>query len=114
MLASLRKTLVDAHVAAVTVAALLSVSIGAFYDAADHVLRAVVLFIQLDASHRLYDYSYQLAQQDSYMLPVTLCFLASALVTLLCAWLVSRWAYGVGPLRSLAPFHEKLTRKFHA
>ena len=57
MPASLRKTLIDSHVAAVTVAALLFTSIGAFCAAADHVVRALILFIQLYADNQLYKFS---------------------------------------------------------
>jgi len=114
MLASLRKTLVDSHVAAVTVAALLFASIGAFYGAADRLVYHAVLFIRLIANHRLSFALRDLELRDSGMLAVTLsCFCAGAALVL-AAWIVSRWVYGVGPLRSLSRYRNKLSRKSHA
>jgi hypothetical protein len=114
MFASLRKTLVESHVAAVTVAVLLLASLKGIYYAADHLVGALILFIQLYVNNRLYDFSFELSHQDSDMLAVTLSLLVGALAAILCAWMVSRWAYGVGPLRSLAPYRDKITRKSHA
>jgi hypothetical protein len=114
MLASLRKTLVESHVAAVTVTLLLMASIQGFCCAAQYLVHVPILFAELAAHHRLGDFVSQLEKQDSYLLFGALSCLAGAAVVILCAWLVSRWAYGVGPLRSLAPYREKITRKFHA
>jgi len=114
MFASLRKTLVESHVAAVIVAAMLFYALTGICFAADHLLRSLILFIQLYANHQGYRFSSQLAFHDPYMLSVTLQLVTGAAGAIFCAWLFSRWAYGVGPLRSLAPYREKITRKFHA
>jgi hypothetical protein len=114
MFASLRKTLVDSHVAAVIVAVLLFASIEGICFGADHLVRSMVLFIQLYVNNRLRDFSSELDYQDPFMLFATLSTFALATAAILCAWLVSYWAYDVGPLRSLAPYRDKITRKFHA
>jgi len=114
MLAPLRKTLVDSHVAAVIVAGMLQSTVAGIYYALYPPLRALILFIQLYASHRAYRFPTDLQNQDSSMLFITLSCLLCALAAVCVAWLVSHWAYGAGPLRSLAPYRDKLTRKFHA
>jgi hypothetical protein len=114
MPASLRKTLVESHVAAVTVAVLLFASLEGIYIAAGHLLSFLLLFIQIYQSHQVFDVFGVTEDRDPMMLSVTLSCLIGAAAALLCAWLVSRWTYGVGPLRCLGSYRDKITRKFHA
>lgn len=114
MLSALRKVLIDSHVAGVTVAALLFSSIGAFYLAADRLVYRVVLFIQLIANHPLSTALRKLESEDPGMLAITLACLLGGAAILLAAWMVSRWVYGVGPLRSLGRYRNKLQRKCRA
>jgi hypothetical protein len=44
-------------------------------------------------------------------LQVTLSELCFAVNSLACAWLLSLWTYGTGPLRSLGNYRERLSRK---
>lgn len=114
MPASLRKTLIDSHVAAVTVAVLLFASLEGFFCAASRIVYRVVLFIQLIANHPVSTALRELKFRDPGMLAVTLsCFCAGAALVL-AAWFVSRWVYGVGPIRSLGSYRNKLSRKSHA
>jgi hypothetical protein len=50
---------------------------------------------------------------DRLMLTTTLVFLFNAFVCLAAAWLLSRWVYGTGPLRSLSKCRTKLTGRNH-
>jgi hypothetical protein len=114
MFASLRKTLIDSHVAAVTVAALLLASCAAFYLAADRVVCHALFFVQLIADHHLSTALWKLESEDPDTLAVALTCLFDGVAVVLAAWIVSHWVYGVGPLRCLGSYREKLTRKFHA
>lgn len=114
MFASLRKTLLDSHIAAVTVAALLLESCAAFYLAANRVVCHGVFFFQLIANHHLSTALWKLEYEDPDTLFVALTCLFDSAAMVLAAWIVSRWVYGVGPLRCLGSYREKLTRKSHA
>jgi hypothetical protein len=97
---SLREVLADSHVAAVAIAFLLLWSL----DAAFHAIWDPVLylgFFRLTGT-AIQDISY-------FMLITSFYFLYSAIVSLLTAWLLSRWVYGKGPLHSLAACRGKLT-----
>lgn len=114
MPSSLRKVLVDSHVAAIMIAILLFLSLEGFYITAFQVLNRLVLFIQLAANHQTSNILQKLEMRDPGMLPATISSLVGALAIVFSAWLLSRWVYGVGPLRSLATYRDKLSRKSHA
>jgi hypothetical protein len=44
----------------------------------------------------------------------TVLYLVSSLLSLAAAWLLSRWVYGVGPLRSLTEHRRRSHRRNHA
>jgi hypothetical protein len=48
------------------------------------------------------------------MLSTMLSCLIGALAAIFFAWLVSHWIYGVGPLRILALYRDRIARKSHA
>ncbi len=114
MFASLRKTLLGSHVAAVMIATLLLASCAAFYLAANRVVCHAVFFFQLIADHHLSTALWKLEYEDPDTLFTTLTCLFNGAAMVLAAWIVSRWVYGVGPLRCLGSYREKLTRKLHA
>jgi hypothetical protein len=114
MLASLRKTLVDSHVAAITIAWMLFFSLDGISCAAERVVHRLILVIQIYESHQVFDVLGVAEDQDPMMLSVTLSCLIGASAVIFCAWLLSHWAYRVGPLRSLAPYRDRITRNFHA
>jgi hypothetical protein len=115
MQASLRKTLIDSHVAAAAIAILLLSS-----------LRTALFFLPtlsywvapaLTAAWKTRDFSQShlsLNYATSVILPASLVSLFGALACVLAAWLLSRWVYGVGPLRSLGSYRGKLSRRTHA
>jgi hypothetical protein len=105
----LRKVLADSHVAAVTIAVLLMWVLdaafrGLWYPAYD--LGAFVL-----TGIAIWDIPYispTLTVADRLMLITTGYFVYSAIVCFFAAWLLSRWVYGMGPLRSLTTCGRKL------
>jgi hypothetical protein len=48
---------------------------------------------------------------DRFTLITTIPYLFSALTSLAAAWFLSRWVYGVGPLRVLTAYRTELTRR---
>jgi mannose/fructose/N-acetylgalactosamine-specific phosphotransferase system component IIC len=44
----------------------------------------------------------------------TVLYLISSFLSLAAAWLLSRWVYGVGPLRSLTEYRRRSNRRNHA
>jgi hypothetical protein len=121
MQASLRKILIDSHVAAVTIAVLLFSSLYTAFLALWGPVNGILYFLASGAPG-MPPFAYlNLDEATHYMLPevltnlpAELSLLFEALVSILAAWLLSRWTYGVGPLRALACYRDKLSRKTHA
>lgn len=101
MFASLRKMLAASHVAAATIAILLFLSLEGFYVAAFQAVRRVVFF-QLPTNYQSPNYRGQFELTDPWMWTVAIEGIVSAFAIIFSAWLLSRWIYGVNPLRSLA------------
>lgn len=114
MQASFRTTLADSHVAAITVAILLFCSLAGFSGALFYLVNHLVLFVRLVLTDRSFDVSRELAAVDPEMVPRMLSALAGAFAVIFSAWLLSHWAYGVNPLRSLASHRGRLSRRSHA
>lgn len=114
-MSSLRKTLVESHVAAVAVAVLLFWSLnfgircllGPAYRVAGLLLTAVAI---LDIPY----YSRTLTFEDRELLVISFVYLLAAIVCGTSAWLLSRWAYGVEPIHALSRYRGVLERKNHA
>lgn len=111
---SLRKTLADYHVSAVAIAVLLFWALywgftalwSPLAHAAGFLFRAVaILGIPFG--------SFTYTGADRLMFTTTLAFLFNAFVCLAAAWLLSRWVYGTGPLRSLRKCGTKLIGGSH-
>ena len=109
---SLRKALIDSHVVAITIAILifssLEAALLALWSDAD------ILLTNLANTGSPFNLHFTVVFLTGNLLPVTLSSLFLALINLLAAWLLSRWTYGVGPLRSLGSYRDKLSRKIHA
>ena len=121
MQASLRKVLIDSHVAAIMIAVLLFSSFIAAGLALWGPANGVLYFLATEAAGKppfahpnLDDATRYLLSEELQNLPVTLSILVEALAAVLAAYLLSRWAYGVGPLRALGSYRDKLPRKTHA
>lgn len=112
---SLRETLAESHISAIGTALLLVWAFDwgfrtlweLFSRAAGFLFTAVAI---LDIPY----ISPTPTLVDRVMLVTTLFYLCSALISLAGAWLLSRWVYGMGPLRSLSQYRAKLTRRNHA
>jgi hypothetical protein len=121
MQSSLREALIDSHVAAIAIAVLLFSSVSAAFMAlwgpADFALSILASEAAIKPSLADMNLEYvasRIVSEAPYNLPVWLSLLASALACLFAAWLLSRWTYGVGPLRALGSYRDKLSRKTHA
>ena len=109
---SLRKILADSHVAAVAIAVFLLwfLDLGfrslwePLFRTASYLFTAVAIF---DIPY------FTLNGADHFLLIMTFSNLIYALINLTAAWLLSRWVYGVGPLRSLGAYRNKLIRSNH-
>ena len=111
---SLRQVLADSHVAAVAIALLLLWSLDlAFRGLWDPVYRLGVFLFTAIAIWGLPYLSPTLTAADRFMLINTFYFLYIAIMSLSTAWLVSRWVYGMGPLRSLVACRKRLTGRKH-
>ena len=111
---SLRKILADSHVAAIAIAVLLFWSLdSAFRALLFPLFRAVTFLFTAVAILDIPYFSRTLTFIDSVTLLVTFSNLFSSLVCLTAAGLLSRWVYGLGPLRSLTIYRTKLVSSNH-
>ncbi|HEV2484412.1 MAG TPA: hypothetical protein VGT08_02680 [Terracidiphilus sp.] len=113
MQATLRKVLIDSHVAAIAIAVLLAGAIEfvfiALFDPASRVLSFLTIAVATNSPPyipRTVDYAAR-----NVSLQASLFDLSVALNNLACAWLISRWAYGTGPMRILRNYRDKLMRR---
>jgi hypothetical protein len=112
---SLRRVLADSHVAAVAIALLLLGALnGAFWTLWDPSYRIGRFLFTAVAIWDVPYFSTKPTAIDRLMLISTFYFLYSALLSFLAAWLLSRWVYGVGPIRSLAVCCSELKGRKHA
>jgi hypothetical protein len=112
---SLRQILADSHVAAVAIAMLLLWSL----DTASRgfwipVFRAAAFLFTAIAILDIPYFSPTLTVADRFMLVTTSIHLYLAVVAFSAAWLLSRWIYGVGPIRSLARYYKDFSERKHA
>ncbi len=107
---SLREMLADSHTATVAIAVLLLWSLdGAFRALWSPVFRAVSYLLTAAAIFDIPYFPPTLTMTDRGMLMTTLFYLYGAAISLSAAWLLSRWVYGIGPLRRLISYRSKLT-----
>lgn len=110
-----REVLATSHIAAVAIALLLCWSLGdAISSLAGPFIRTTEFLITAVA---ILDMPYippTLTFADRVILIKTLSNLCAATVSFLAAWFLSRWAYGVGPLSSLAGYCNKIIRSTDA
>jgi hypothetical protein len=111
---SLRKILADSHVSAVAIAVLLFWSLdSAFRALLGPLFRAVSFLFTAVAILDIPYFSRTLTFIDRVTLFITFSYLFNSLVCLTAAGLLSRWVYGLGPLRSLTKYRTKLVRSNH-
>jgi hypothetical protein len=105
---SLRETLIDSHVAATTIAVLLLWFMDSIFRGLWPLLgRAVEWLFTAVAIFDIPYFSFTVV--DRSMLLISAYYFYAAIVSFSAAWIVSRWVYGVGPLRSLVAYGNKLT-----
>jgi len=112
---SFRQILADSHVAAAAIAVLLFSSLdsafwalwGPLRRAADFLITAVAI---LDVPY----VSQNFTVADRFFWFVTLLHFFNSLVYLVAAELLSRWVYGMGPLRSLSKYRTSLAGRIDA
>jgi hypothetical protein len=105
----LRDMLATSHVAAVAIAIFLIWSIDGFCQALWRPLSGILNLLAtavaiLDVPY----YSSTSTMKDRLDLDTALTFLGFAMFFLFAAWILSRWVYGMGPLRSLGECRSKL------
>jgi hypothetical protein len=111
---ALRQILDDSHIAAVTIAVLLLWSLdGAFQALAIPVSRAVGFLLTAVAILDIPYFSPTLTLADRFMLATASAYLYGAVVSFSSAWLLSRWVYGTGPIRSLTRYRKNPTGRKH-
>ena len=111
---SLREMLANSYVAAVAIVALLIWSFDWVLDAFwDPILSAVSFLVTAVAVLGLPYIPPQFSFSQRGMLISTCFSLFNALTCLAAAWLLSRWVYGMGPLRSLRSYGQRLVRSNH-
>jgi len=104
---SLRRVLVDSHIAAITVALLISTAISETFFA---------LLLALDGLFRnLAAINFPLlrdtAGASAFLVANVSTNLAGLVAIFLAAWLLSRWAYGTGPLKMLESYRDRIPRR---
>lgn len=110
---SLREILADSHIAAVATAVLLLWSLYSGFHALWSPLWRAATFLFTAVAILGIPYRGPATIEDRLMLTTTSVFLFSALISFAAAWLLSRWVYGVGPLRSLSKHRTRLARRNH-
>jgi hypothetical protein len=116
--ASLRKVLIDSHVAAITIVVLIFYSAVFFtklaFAMSEPALEVVFYIATAVAIRGIPSAPVTRYYITDYLLPATLPNLLFALIALAGAWLLSSWVYGTGPLRTLSNYRNKLSRKTNA
>jgi hypothetical protein len=112
---SFRQSLAESHTAAVTIAVLLLWSLdGAFRAFWAPAFRVVSFLFTTIAIFDIPYFDPTFTVVDRFTLITSFSYLYSAVISLLGAWLLSRWVYGIGPLRSLMSYGRKLREKQNA
>ena len=109
---SLREVLAAHHIAAVAIVMLLLWSLDSWFRAIMGPLsRTASFLITAVAILRVPYFSTTLNGADRLLLLATFANLLGALNNLGAAWLLARWVYGEGPLRSLTRYRPRFTRR---
>ncbi|MGH9570246.1 MAG: hypothetical protein ACRD4F_11425, partial [Candidatus Angelobacter sp.] len=111
---SLRQTLADSHIAAVTIALLLLWSLdNAFRALWEPLSRAMSFLFTAVAILDIPYFSSTITIQDRLSLFILGTHLYWALVNLFAAWLLSNWVYRSGPLSSLSRYSKNISGSKH-
>lgn len=114
MTQSLRQVLSESHIAAVTIAVLLLWSLdGAFRALWGPVSHALGFLVTAIAIFDIPYISPGVKLADRFTLITASAYLYGAIVSFSAAWLLSRWVYGQGPVRSLTRYGKSFNRRKH-
>lgn len=105
----LRGVLARSNVAAITIAVLLLWTLDNAFRALWGPVSRVGTFVYTAVA--ILGIPYFNSSLDRNVLMMTLLYLSGAVVYLLAAWLLSRWVYGMGPLRSLSALPCQIRRE---
>ncbi len=106
MRSSLREVLAESHIAAVAIAVLLFWTFEASLEVLGPPMFRVLEF--LITALAIWDVPYGSFGFTDVNMILTGSYLYGAIVSLFAAWLLSRWVFGVGPLRSLAAYRSRV------
>ena len=111
---SFRKILADSHVATVAIAVLLLWSLdSAMWALWNPVSRATKFLFTAVAILDIPYFTPALTGEDRITLFISFSYLLNSFVCMAAAWLLSRWVYGIGPLRCMSKYGPIVTRRNH-
>lgn len=109
---SFRTTLATSHISAIAIAVLLFFFFEFLVRGLWAPLSAATIFLATAiAIHGMPYVSKRPTLYEEIQSTVTVLFLFEAVVSLVAAWLFSRWIYGAGPFASLKRRYPELTRR---
>jgi hypothetical protein len=108
---SLRATFAESHVAAIAISILLLWTLDWIFAALWAVLVPMVEFVLTAIAIR--GIPYWSAADNLLALFETSSYLSGAIASCSAAWLLSRWAYGVSPLKCLRTYRGRIDRRIH-
>jgi hypothetical protein len=111
---SLRKTVANTHIAAVTIAVLLLWALDDEFRVLWEPIQRVATY--LFTALAILDIPYHSpvpGMEAQISLLTTGLYMLSAFTTFISAWLLSHWVYGVGPIRALTQTCNKLRKGIH-
>ena len=111
---SLREVLADSHVAAVAIVVLLLWSMDSAFRALREPLYSALGYLFTAVAILDIPYTSMVWFKSPSPWIMAFFYLFSSINCLIAAWLLSRWVYGVGPLRSLSKYRGKIRRRKHA
>lgn len=118
MFASLRKLLINSHVAAIMIAILIFRSMSFAYSALislwEPTYRTVLFLITAVAIRGLPHVFEPYDRTSLLMFMAAAPDVLGAFVCAFAAWIVSHWVYGVGPFSSLTTHRNEFSRRSHA
>ena len=110
----LRTTLAESHISAITIVVLLLWSLGSAFQALWAPFFRVAEYLFTAVAIRDIPFAGPFTFADRVMLFVRIQYVFSALVSFAAAWLLARWVYGEGPLRSLSRYRIRISRRSDA
>jgi hypothetical protein len=112
MKSSLRQVLADSHVSAIAIAVLLLWSLDSAFRGLWEPFSRVLTFVVTAIAIRDIPY-FSFTRLDRFLLLAASVYLAYSVITFAAAVFLSRWVYGIGPLRALSECRDRLLRRSH-